>query len=211
MKSQKKQIFLDNLAKSHGIICSACERTGISRQTYYDWISKDESFCQEVRDINERTADIVEGYLLELIQQKNASAIFFYLSRKCRGRGWGDKMETVISGTSNQDISFKFLTVNAVKEWLKDTPEDKTNKDQLQVTFVDAPTQEQIRQFDEFDPSDGIIGVEAPLPALAKTVDTAISSDTWTEEANGHSVYKKRRANGDVISRFDRPWRDSDG
>lgn len=48
MKGDRKQIFIENLKASGGIICVACESTGINRSTYYRWRETDSDFAEKV-------------------------------------------------------------------------------------------------------------------------------------------------------------------
>lgn len=83
--------------ESKGIITYACDAIGVSRQTYYYWMSTDEKFKQEIDDINESTIDLVEHKLLSLINKEDTTAIIFYLKTKGRNRGYIERYEQEIT------------------------------------------------------------------------------------------------------------------
>ena len=94
MKESKKKLFLKHLKDGKGIITYACEKTGISRQTYYNWIEKDQNFSNEVEIINDITVDLVESKLLSAINNEDVTAIIFYLKTKGKKRGYVEQVDT---------------------------------------------------------------------------------------------------------------------
>ena len=93
-KTEKlKKRFLNNFAKSLGIISTACKLTKITRQTYYNWINTDNEFKECVNDIQEAQKDYVESKLIENIDKNDTTAIIFYLKTKAKDRGYTDKTE----------------------------------------------------------------------------------------------------------------------
>lgn len=104
-----KQKFIEGLDKYHGIITSACQFAGISRQTYYNYIAEDKAFKTACEEINESAIDFVEGKLFEKIngvsvmtqqgiydQPPSDTAIIFYLKTKAKKRGYVERTETQI-------------------------------------------------------------------------------------------------------------------
>lgn len=91
--TDKKETFLKHLEKSLGVISTACKRTGITRQTYYNWINSDDEFKEQVNDIQEEQKDYVESKLIENIEKNDTTAIIFYLKTKAKDRGYTDKTE----------------------------------------------------------------------------------------------------------------------
>jgi len=89
---EKKQLFLDNLRRSSGIITQACMTTEIKREEYEEWI-KDFSFKRECYLINLETEDYVEAQLLKLIKDRNVAAVTFYCKTKLKHKGYIDKVE----------------------------------------------------------------------------------------------------------------------
>jgi hypothetical protein len=78
----KKQAFLALIAKN-GLIEVACQKIGVSRQTYYRWRKEDRKFGDEadvaMRHGSETTDDLVESKFMKLIHDEDRHAILFYL------------------------------------------------------------------------------------------------------------------------------------
>jgi len=89
----KKLTFLENLKKSGGIICTACENTGINRGTFYNWKRADAEFAQAADDVMEMQVDFVESKLMTLIQEGDTTATIFYLKTKGKKRGYSEKIQ----------------------------------------------------------------------------------------------------------------------
>jgi len=95
---QIKKRVLEQLKKTHGIIASACAQASVGRQTFYNWLEKDEKFKADVQEIIEATTDKVEMKLLEQINGGNLTAIIFYLKCKGKNRGWVERQEVEHTG-----------------------------------------------------------------------------------------------------------------
>lgn len=100
MKSKEK--FLDNYKLSLGNISISCEASGISRQTYYNWMKSDPEFKQECRDIEERNLDLAEMKLLNAIREGKTAELLFYLKTKGKHRGYVERQE--ITGAEGQKL-----------------------------------------------------------------------------------------------------------
>ena len=101
--SRKKQ-FLEELGKTWGIVTTACERVGITRQTYYKWLGKDEKFKKAVKEIQEKLDDFYEAQFIKLVAEKNDKAILQAVKTRLKHRGYADKLELEHSGSLNLDI-----------------------------------------------------------------------------------------------------------
>ena len=104
-----KKNLLKHLKFFKGIISSACEASGVCRQTYYNYIADDEEFAKEVDEINEAAIDHVESKLMEKINgvQINSekgvydlppsdTAIIFFLKTKAKKRGYVERTESQV-------------------------------------------------------------------------------------------------------------------
>jgi len=93
-KDKKKDEFLNNLRKIP-IVQSACEKTGLSRNTIYRWKKTDEKFKAEMdlamSEGEELINDLTEHQLLGLIKASNWHAISFWL--RSRNPKFKDKVE----------------------------------------------------------------------------------------------------------------------
>ena len=100
MKSKEK--FLENFKLSLGNISISCEASGISRQTYYNWIKQDTDFANECKDIEERNLDLAEMKLLNAIREGKTAELLFYLKTKGKKRGYVERQE--ITGAEGQQL-----------------------------------------------------------------------------------------------------------
>lgn len=96
----QKQLF-EELSKVP-IIQVACEKTGVSRNSVYRWKKEDKEFSRKMdRAMADGVAfvnDISESQLLEMIKDKNWSAISFWL--KHRNDNYKNKLEI----TTKEDL-----------------------------------------------------------------------------------------------------------
>lgn len=100
----KKQKFIEALREGRGIITYACQKTGISRQTYYNWCNADSDFKNLAEEVNETTIDLVESKLLSAINEDNLTAIIFYLKTKGKKRGYVEKTEHDVNSNTFQEL-----------------------------------------------------------------------------------------------------------
>jgi len=79
---KRKKLLLDLLKKTP-IIQFACEKSGISRATYYRWRQEDKEFVElSNQALSEGILlinDMAEAQLISLIKEKNVAALFFWL------------------------------------------------------------------------------------------------------------------------------------
>lgn len=97
MKEDRKEMFINNLKTSGGIICVACESTGINRSTYYRWRESDKDFADSVDEVMDAQVDFVESKLMELINAHDTTATIFYLKAKGKKRGWTEKQQPIVA------------------------------------------------------------------------------------------------------------------
>lgn len=116
MDTNKKTV-LEMLAKTRGVVSTACESANIARSTFYDWCNNDPEFKQVVDDINEAAIDFVESKLIEKIdgitvqtynakgeaviyeQPPSDTAIIFFLKTRGKKRGYIERSEVDNMGT----------------------------------------------------------------------------------------------------------------
>jgi len=81
-QAQNKDKLLEQLAKTP-IVQIACEKTGVSRATYYRWRQEDDEFAKSADKAisygNSLMNDMAESQLLSLIKDKHPTAIIFWL------------------------------------------------------------------------------------------------------------------------------------
>ena len=76
-----------------GSISQACNKVGISRRTYYNWIGQDDKFSEAVEEVQESLVDFSESKLLMAINNNNITAIIFHLKTKGKSRGYVERQE----------------------------------------------------------------------------------------------------------------------
>jgi hypothetical protein len=111
MKEDRKAMFIDNLKASGGIICVACESTGINRSTYYRWRESDKDFADAVDEVMEAQIDFVESKLMELVNAHDTTATIFYLKTKGKKRGWTEKQQPIVAINAEPQPDLSFASV----------------------------------------------------------------------------------------------------
>lgn len=101
-KDASKSICLKALKESLGIISIACQKSNISRQTFYTWYKEDEKFREEVDNISESQKDFVEHSLLKKIKSGDSQCIIFYCRSKMKDRGYVTRYE--LTGEDGESI-----------------------------------------------------------------------------------------------------------
>ena len=109
-QQKDKKTLIENLEKTP-IIQMACEKTGISRATYYRWRIDDREFEKNAdKALDDGVSlmnDYAESQLISSIRDKNMTAIIYWL--KHRHRAYSTKLE--ISGSlehKNVEISEEY-------------------------------------------------------------------------------------------------------
>lgn len=126
-----KAALLDSLKDCSGIVTFACEKVGLSRQTYYRWYKEDPDFKERADAINELQIDVAEASLLKKIQKGDTTAIIFYLKTKGKNRGYTERREiTTPEGVEVKNFDPSKLSEEERKVLLKiaekqDKAEDK--------------------------------------------------------------------------------------
>lgn len=114
--ANKKEIMLQCLQQSMGIVSTAATKANISRKTHYEWYNEDSEYAAQVDAINESCIDFAESKLMELINGAkhevatakgevlqvqdgpNPTACIFYLKTKGKKRGYVEKSELDVGG-----------------------------------------------------------------------------------------------------------------
>jgi len=100
-RTLKKETLLQALENSLGIVSTACNRTGISRSSFYKWYHEDEEFRKKVDEIDNLKLDFVESKLFKNIENEKEKSIIFYLQHKGHKRGYIQRQN--INLTSNEE------------------------------------------------------------------------------------------------------------
>lgn len=100
-----KEKLLEALGACRGVILRACNKAGVGRKTYYNWMETDEAFRSEVALIQDEQIDFVEGNLLNLIESGDTTATIFYLKTRGKHRGYSERIE--LTGKDGRDLYAK--------------------------------------------------------------------------------------------------------
>lgn len=88
MKGDDVKLNIIETLREMPLISYAAKRNGISRSTFYRWLESDLDFKTEVNKASTeghaRISDMAESKLVKLIEDKNLSAIKYYLSHNNR-------------------------------------------------------------------------------------------------------------------------------
>lgn len=126
MKTESHKSKLIEQIKKTPIIQIACEKTGVSRATYYRWRKSDAKFREEsdqaLLDGAALVNDMAESQLISAIRSQNMTAIIFWLKHhhkdyKTRIEVSG-KIKTVdeILTTEQQELIKKAIKMASFKE-----------------------------------------------------------------------------------------------
>ena len=91
--TNNKKELIKAMIDSLGNISVACQMVGVSRETYFQYLYKDDRFRKRLDDITEMRLDFVENKLNKLIKAENPTAIIFFLKTKGRERGYIERQE----------------------------------------------------------------------------------------------------------------------
>ena len=99
----RKQAVLDALAKTLGVVTSACRLAEVPRSVFYEWIAADPDFAKSVKELEDVALDFAETSLFKQIQKGEAAATIFYLKTKGKRRGFIERQE--IAGPDGGPVS----------------------------------------------------------------------------------------------------------
>jgi len=108
-----KELLLQALEKSLGIVTPACKEVGISRDRFYTYYNEDEDFKKKVNDIQNIQLDFVENQLFRKIKDGSERSIIFYMKHRGKSRGYTDSIDLTTDGQKlNNDIKVIFVDGN---------------------------------------------------------------------------------------------------
>lgn len=100
----KKQLMLEALRKSLGIVTTACLNAGISRESHYNWLKDDPEYKKSVEALDDVVLDFAESQLHKSINNGSDTATIFFLKTKGKKRGYIEKQE-IINTNLNTDLT----------------------------------------------------------------------------------------------------------
>ncbi|MGA2911447.1 MAG: phBC6A51 family helix-turn-helix protein [Candidatus Levyibacteriota bacterium] len=109
-QEKQKQDVLDLLRKTP-IVQIVCERTGVSRATFYRWKEKDKTFAKEADEALTQGAslinDLAESHLISRIKEQDLTAIIFWL--KNHHPQYRSELKTEVNVGDNRKIIVSWL------------------------------------------------------------------------------------------------------
>lgn len=93
----KKEQMIEALGKSLGVVTTACQSVGISRDTHYRWLKDDPDYKTRVDELENIALDFAESHLHMLIKDGSAAATIFYLKTRGKRRGYVERQEVELS------------------------------------------------------------------------------------------------------------------
>lgn len=100
-----KKAMIEALEQTLGIVTSACRKVGISRQTHYNWMAKDEKYAKDVDELENIAIDFAESQLHKQIKDGNPTSTIFFLKTKGRKRGYVERMDLTTNGDNLPPIN----------------------------------------------------------------------------------------------------------
>lgn len=142
-QAKNKDDLLEQLSK-RPIVQIACEKTGVSRATYYRWRHEDQEFADRADKAigfgNLLMNDMAESQLLSLIKDKNVTAIIFWL--KHHNPVYAPRLE--ISANSRDALTDKHI--NQLTQLLYDKNTFKQGQELLTNYVVKGYISEKLAQ-----------------------------------------------------------------
>lgn len=78
----KKKTFVALYNQLYGHISNTCQGTGISRQTYYDWLDDDPLFAKAIMESEMNLNDEIRDVLINKAGSGDMTAVIFYLKKR---------------------------------------------------------------------------------------------------------------------------------
>jgi len=109
-----KKAVLEALEKSLGVVTTAVRQVGISRSTFYKWMTEDLEFKNQVEDIQEIALDFAESQLHKQIKDGSTAATIFLLKTKGKKRGYVERQEITGADGYSTEIEVNIVKSNEV-------------------------------------------------------------------------------------------------
>lgn len=98
--------MLAALKESLGVVTTACDAVGISRECHYNYLRTDKEYKRAVKDIENVTLDFAESQLHKQIKKGNPLSTMFFLKCKGRKRGYIEQQDIKIQGNMKFKADF---------------------------------------------------------------------------------------------------------
>lgn len=132
-QEEQKRLMVEQLRKTP-LVQIACDKTGISRATYYRWLKDDAVFADaagaSMQEGNDLVSDVAESKLISLLREGNLGAIALWL--KHRHPAYRSKLE-VQANVRHEDVPLTDEQAELVAKALRlamgtEEPPEEANK-----------------------------------------------------------------------------------
>lgn len=120
VKKFKIEQVQNAILKANGLISVAAKLLNCDNQTIYNYIKEFPQLKDTLQEARNKTLDLAENKLFELINEKDKTAIIFFLKTIGRSRGYIERFENVVSKGDNEfDIPKTPKQLAAYKAFIK--------------------------------------------------------------------------------------------
>lgn len=89
----RKNVMIQSLESSLGVVSVACQKAELSRETHYKWYREDLDYKLRVDNVKNICLDFAESKLFEQIKSNNVTSTIFYLKTQGKNRGYVERQE----------------------------------------------------------------------------------------------------------------------
>lgn len=104
-KAARQHLFLYAWCTGGFNSSAACRAVNISRQMYEEWYKSDPDFHALFDEMDQHKKDFMEGALMDLIEERDTSAVIFANKTYNQDRGYGQKLEVKHSGQITHNVN----------------------------------------------------------------------------------------------------------
>ena len=113
----EQQEVIEAIKGSFGIMSTIAKRLGCSWYTAQKAVNRWAETRQAYDDEDNRSLDLSESKMLELINEKDGPMIRFHLATKGKGRGYVQKTETEVTGKDGAPLAIKAYIGVSPDDW----------------------------------------------------------------------------------------------
>ncbi len=120
----KKRAMIEALEKSLGVVTTASKKTGITRQSHYDWMREDKEYNIAVKELKGLALDFGESALIRRMKEGSDTAIIFFLKTQAKDRGYVEKSAVDVTTNGENVNAPVMITMGDAKKKLEELEND---------------------------------------------------------------------------------------
>lgn len=105
-KRPERQVIIDALEKTGGVITAAAKSLNTSRVSLYKWIEADGKLREAKEQAEESLLDLAESKLFQAINKGDMTAIIFTLKTRGKKRGYVERQEVHIDKNAIIEVGY---------------------------------------------------------------------------------------------------------